>query len=112
MKENLLKKCGIFIALLMIISACAGLKNPTDMNPKDFSIWANRAYIQAYDSYIEEISKPDLTVDQKNFLAKKRAILVELQPKLVLYGSYLSAGVLPEAEVTQAIIELIEKLVE
>jgi len=86
------------------------MKNPADMNAKEMFVWASHVYSAQYDSYVTDAEQPNLTEEKKEVMRKKKALLIELQPKLLLLGSYVETGTLPEQQTTDAIIELVEKL--
>jgi len=81
------------------------------MQPKDLATWANKAYISSYDAYISEYNRPvDMTESRRNALQNKKQILHTLYNNLDILNNYILLGTVPEAQITETIIELVYRL--
>ena len=103
---------SLFVAMLILVS-CAQQQviNPYDMQPKDLAIWANKAYISSYDAYINEYNRPvGMTESRRDALKNKKKILNTLYNNLDILNNYILMGTVPEAQITETIIELVYRL--
>lgn len=108
--EGFRKNVFIFLVVTFALAAfaCQG------MTPKQKAAGVMLTYNKAYDDYLVRVQDPGLTEEQKEILARQKAILGQLYPKIKLYVEYAETGKLPyrgiEAEINNLIFEL-EKLV-
>ena len=99
-----------FAAGFLGCAGTGGLQDPHSMGPKEFAVYINQAYVSSYDDYLMQVQRQDLSEAQKDVLRKKKQVLTEVWPQIRLYNRYINTGVLPEQELKDTIIKLLEKL--
>ena len=100
-----------FMALILLMGCpMTGSTVPEDMSPKEVAIWANKAYEQQYKAYLQDYEYGRSNPTIQAMLKKKRAVLLEIHPKLMIFNEYIQSGVVPSTELTDDIISLIYTL--
>ena len=101
-----------YSAILMLLFACAGMQQPEDMKPQDLAIWANRIYVQEYDSYQRRASKPYISTNEKILLRTRYDTLTELHAVLDIYNGIILEGDRPSMALNNNLINLAYRLTE
>lgn len=102
-----------FVVMLMFItvSACTMFNQTTKplTAKQQATVWMV-VYNSVYDDTMSMAKNPAATSTQKAMVAKKKAILSQVQPLLKIYVGVVESGGTPSIESTQAISDLINQL--
>ena len=103
---------AIYLTILISLSACGiiGQTNPNDMSPKEVAIWANRNYEEQYKAYLQDYEFGHENEAMQEVLKAKRAVLVELYPKLMAFNELILMGDSPTPNTINEIIRLTYRL--
>jgi len=112
------KKVLLVISLLLVIglTACSfgqqGLKQYSDMSPKEKASFFMKVYISQFDNYQEQSLRTDLTEPQTEMLEKKRDLLRTMWPLINAYNTLVIANGIPSPQSEQEILMIIDELVK
>ena len=108
------RKINVFALLLiyLTLAGCAGMttQNPDEMSPKEIAIWANRNYEAQYEAYLQDYEFGREHTVMRQALIRKRELLVNIYPVLLLYNEVLLDEQLPGPALTNELVRLIYEL--
>ena len=111
----------LFLCALMLVGCTFNIK----ITQRDVATWANNIYNAQYDDYLswfeknaegKLVLKPNVPEEQKEILAAKKKIFMELQPLLIVYSSYVETGTVPTGtiigDVEARLVTLVNNLIK
>lgn len=117
------KTTTIFMILCLVM--LWGCTYNIRITQRDVATWANNIYIAQYDDYLswfekspegKLVLKPNVPEKQREILAAKKEIFIELQPLLLIYSSYADSGTVPTgviiADVETRLVQLVNNLIK
>lgn len=111
MKRKLKVITLLSISLLFVVS-CTGLQQFSSMSPKGKAAYFLKIYNSQFDNYQKNSVRNDLKRAQVDILKSKRDLLTKVHPLIVAYTTIIDAGAIPSPEDEEAIIDLIDELLE
>jgi len=81
-------------------------------SPEERALFFMSAYNRAYDDYMMQAGRPDLTDAQKTVLRAKKRILTEMKPLISMYRDYVLTGVIPFGTTIQRLERKIFALID
>lgn len=114
------KAAFLFLALALVLplmlTGCPSImggevQSFADMSPKQKAVFVMDIYNKQYDSYLDLYRKGEWTDAEKKTLQVKYDLLQELHPYIEMFNSYAEKGVMPPADVEQALISVVNKLI-
>jgi uncharacterized protein YceK len=100
--------CGLII--MVMLAGCASMTVGQPMTPKQQYTVAANTYNTVFDDTMAMAKTPNLTVAQKEMVVKKKAILSQMQPILLLVGNTLKAGGTPSPADLTTLNSLVNQL--
>lgn len=104
----------VLIAFLLAVLGCGGqsqIKPITEMAPKEKATWMLGVYNAQYKDYQQQAAMADsLTEEAREVMRAKKEILTKVYPLIKMYNGYVDTGVLPDKEVEEQIITLLNSL--
>lgn len=113
----------IAILFLFVLLACPKMQAINDMSSKEKAVWMLGVYNSQYSDYMittghnidlngnwVKTKEVNLSEDQKQVLREKKKVLSELYPLIMIYDGYVEKGLVPDREMEQKIIDLINRI--
>ena len=111
MKPNRLFLIVGLLAAIFALAACqASMKPWGQLSTEQKAAFFLATYNDAYDSYLQAVKDPDYVEANRELLRAQRAVLVEMEGPVTLYGQYASQGIIPHSSLEAFILDLIARL--
>ena len=87
------------------------LKPLSEMTPKEKATWMYSVYNSQYKDYENQAAMGDqLTDASKKILVEKKKVLIKIWPMLKMYDGYIQTGAIPDREVEENIVNMLNQL--
>jgi uncharacterized protein YcfL len=105
-----MRKLIPILALFLLVACAGGPPTIGGMTPKQQVTMAMEVYSAQEDAYLAAVAQPDLSPAKKEYLAKKKASLIEAHRAIAAYDRYVIAGQIPPADIEALLVKAIDKL--